>query len=39
MQQDIVVVWLKIRKDDITVDIKSVTSGVVVWLKIRKDDI
>ena len=34
-----VVVWLKIRKDDIKASVKSISRAVVVWLKIRKDDI
>ena len=34
-----VVVWLKIRKNDITPDKKYNLKRVVVWLKIRKNDI
>ena len=34
-----VVVWLKIRKDDIYKSIPEWVKIVVVWLKIRKDDI
>ncbi len=34
-----VVVWLKIRKDDIQVTSVEQVKEVVVWLKIRKDDI
>ena len=37
--QALVVVWLKIRKDDIGTDMQIETLRVVVWLKIRKDDI
>ena len=39
MWEDTVVVWLKIRKDDINGLEEPTTSNVVVWLKIRKDDI
>ena len=35
----LVVVWLKIRKDDINAKIGGTGTTVVVWLKIRKDDI
>ena len=32
-------VWLKIRKNDISVEIQYKNKKVVVWLKIRKNDI
>ena len=35
----VVVVWLKIRKNDIYVLISRLGFLVVVWLKIRKNDI
>ena len=34
-----VVVWLKIRKNDIFLNIDNSGVNVVVWLKIRKNDI
>ena len=35
----VVVVWLKIRKNDIVKALKLAADCVVVWLKIRKNDI
>ena len=35
----LVVVWLKIRKNDIIFSLKLIEPNVVVWLKIRKNDI
>ena len=34
-----VVVWLKIRKNDIEITFLEIVCVVVVWLKIRKNDI